>query len=165
MDLLGTTMNLFNEQWVEEISGIGASSDSFYEYLLKGHILLGDEEYLGMFDQSYSAILHWIMDTHGFIYKNVNMNTGHLSTQWIDSLAAFFPGLQVLFGDVELATKPHLLYYTLWQRFGALPERFNFQTKETPIASYPLRPELIESTYMLYQVLLIWLPPLFLKPL
>jgi hypothetical protein len=91
-------MNLFDEQWVEEISGIGASSDSFYEYLLKAHILFGGEEYLKIFDESYNAIVEWIMDSQGFLYKNVNMRTGHLSTPWIDSLAAFFPGLQVLYG-------------------------------------------------------------------
>lgn len=78
------------------------------------------------------------------------METGSLATPWIDSLAAFFPGLQVLAGDISSAVRPHLLYYTIWQKYGALPERFNFQTQGLNIESYPLRPELIESTYMLY---------------
>ena len=91
-------MNLFDEKWVVGISGIGASSDSFFEYLFKAYILFGGEEYLRVFDESYDAILEWIMDNQGFVYKNVNMHTGQLFTPWIDSLAAFFPGLQVLYG-------------------------------------------------------------------
>lgn len=79
------------------------------------------------------------------------MNTGNLAVSWIDSLAAFFPGLQVLLGDVDLAIRPHLLYFTIWQKYRALPERFNIHTIDTVINSYPLRPEIIESTYMLFQ--------------
>lgn len=81
------------------------------------------------------------------------MNTGELRTNWIDSLAAFFPGLQVAAGDINNAILHHYLYFTIWDKYSALPERFMFTTKETSIPTYPLRPELIESTYMLYQVL------------
>lgn len=37
------------------------------------------------------------------------MNSGDLAYFTIDSLAAFWPGLQVLAGDVENAIKLHLL--------------------------------------------------------
>jgi mannosidase alpha-like ER degradation enhancer 1 len=80
------------------------------------------------------------------------MDTGQLATHWMDSLAAFFPGLQALYGDLEHAIKLHSVYFKIWQRYGAMPERYNWNLKKTEIASYPLRPELIESTYMLYQV-------------
>ena len=45
----------------------------------------------------------------------------------------------------------HALYYTLWRRFESLPERFNWHLKAPEVMFYPLRPELIESTYMLYR--------------
>jgi ER degradation enhancer, mannosidase alpha-like 1 len=125
--------------------------DSFYEYLLKAYILLGGDEYWYMFDNSYQAIQKYIAGGQGFVFKNVHFETGQLMTNWIDSLAAFFPGVQVLAGDVNSAVRPHLLYDTLWQKYGALPERWNFQTKDAILEHYPLRPELIESTYMLYQ--------------
>lgn len=35
------------------------------------------------------------------LYVNVNMFTGQLMNTWIDSLQAFFPGLQVNFHSVE----------------------------------------------------------------
>lgn len=59
--------------------------------------------------------------------------------------------LQVLTGDIEEAICAHALYYSIWRRFGALPERFNWQNVSPDLAFYPLRPELIESTYLLYQ--------------
>ncbi|KAI8924474.1 glycoside hydrolase [Entophlyctis helioformis] len=149
--LVGNTLSIFHERWIDQQAGIGAGIDSFYEYLLKAYILFGDEVYLSMFEEAYGSVMKLIRDENGYIYKNVNMMDGRLITTWIDSLAAFFPGMQVLAGDLPNAIKHHYLYFSIWQRYGALPERFDFQQRDVNIAGYPLRPELIESTYMLYQ--------------
>lgn len=42
-------------------------------------------------------------------YRTVNMFSGDVAYYTIDSLSAFWPGLQVLAGDVENAIKLHLL--------------------------------------------------------
>ena len=86
------------------------------------------------------------------LYVNVNMD-GSISNLWIDSLAAAWPAVQVLAGDIEEAICSHALFYTIWRRFGVLPERFNWQriTVDPSAQFYPLRPELAESTYLLYQ--------------
>lgn len=47
----------------------------------------------------------------------------------------------------------HAFYYAIWKRYGALPERYNWQLQAPDVPFYPLRPELVESTYLLYQVL------------
>lgn len=62
------------------------------------------------------------------------------------------PPPQVLMGDVEDAICLHAFYYAIWKRYGALPERFNWQLQAPDVLFYPLRPELVESTYLLYQV-------------
>lgn len=59
--------------------------------------------------------------------------------------------LQVLHGDLEEAICSHLLYYALWKKHGSLPERYNWHLKEAEIKFYPLRPELAETTYLLYR--------------
>lgn len=64
----------------------------------------------------------------------------------------FFFSFQVLNGDVENAICLHAFYYAIWRRFGALPERYNWQLQAPDVLFYPLRPELVESTYLLYQV-------------
>jgi len=58
---------------------------------------------------------------------------------------------QVLAGDLEEAICLHAIYYALWLRFSALPERYNYQMKSAEVLFYPLRPEFIESTYHLYR--------------
>ena len=164
INLVGNTVDIQKYHWKNPHTGIGAGVDSFYEYLLKAYILLGDSEYLHMFEdvcfrnylsyQAYAAVMRHIKDDTGFIYKNVNVHSGEMMVYWIDSLAAFFPGLQVLHGDLENAIKHHAVYFAIWSKYGALPERYNWKTQEMDIANYPLRPELFESTFMLYQVMM-----------
>jgi ER degradation enhancer, mannosidase alpha-like 1 len=83
-----------------------------------------------MFNKAYSAILKHVKTDSGLIYKNINMETGDLAAVWIDSLGAFFPGLQVIFGDVNNAIRHHFLYYTIWERYSSLPERFSFTEQD-----------------------------------
>jgi len=42
-------------------------------------------------------------------FRNVNIHSGEAAYFTIDSLSAFWPGLQVLAGDVENAIKAHLM--------------------------------------------------------
>lgn len=136
----------------DDFSGIGAGIDSFFEYLLKAYVLFGDDEYLDIFNEAYAAVMRYIRDPNGIIYSQINMYTGEKVATWIDSLSAFFPGLQVLYGDLDNAKRLHELYFTIWRRFNALPERWDYHQRTPIIPFYPLRPELMESTYMLYQV-------------
>lgn len=58
-------------------------------------MLFGESQYLAIFETAYKALMRSIRDETGIIYGNVDMFTGAFATSWIDSLAAFFPGLQV----------------------------------------------------------------------
>lgn len=134
--------------------------DSYFEYLLKSFILFNEPDDLEAFQSVYESIKIYLRkgrmhcnqgDGEHPIYVNVDMNSGATSTTWIDSLQASFAGLQVLYGDIEEAICSHALYYAVWKRWDALPERFNWQRKEPDLSFYALRPEFVESTYMLYQ--------------
>ncbi|XP_046281415.1 ER degradation-enhancing alpha-mannosidase-like protein 1 [Marmota monax] len=158
--LLGNVVNIQTGDWVGKQSGLGAGLDSFYEYLLKSYILFGEKEDLEMFNAAYQSIQNYLRrgreacnegEGDPPLYVNVNMFSGQLMNTWIDSLQAFFPGLQVLIGDVEDAICLHAFYYAIWKRYGALPERYNWQLQAPDVLFYPLRPELVESTYLLYQ--------------
>ncbi|KAG8516849.1 ER degradation-enhancing alpha-mannosidase-like protein 1, partial [Galemys pyrenaicus] len=159
--LLGNVVNIQTGHWVGRQSGLGAGLDSFYEYLLKAYILFGEQEDLEMFSAAYRSIQGHLRrgreacnegEGDPPLYVNVNMFSGQLMNTWVDSLQAFFPGLQVLIGDVEDAICLHAFYYAIWKRYGALPERYNWQLQAPEVPFYPLRPELVESTYLLYQV-------------
>ena len=84
-------------------------------------------------------------------YANVNYASGNVSNNWIDSLSAFLPGLLTLAGDIEEAVCIHFLYFSIWRMFEAFPERYNWKLLKPEVFFYPLRPELIESTYHLYR--------------
>ena len=79
------------------------------------------------------------------------MANGKVLNNWIDSLQASFPSVQVLDGDLDNAICFHALYFAIWKKFGLLPERFNWNLKMPDVYFYPLRPEFAESTYFLYR--------------
>ena len=93
--LVGTVINVNNGDWVRRESGIGAGIDSYYEYLLKAYILLGDEAYLERFNIHYDAIKRFIQQGPMMIDVHMHRPTEQ-SRSFIDSLSAFWPGVQVL---------------------------------------------------------------------
>ncbi|XP_033647803.1 ER degradation-enhancing alpha-mannosidase-like protein 1 [Asterias rubens] len=158
--LLGNVINIQTGEWVGIQSGLGAGADSFYEYLLKSFIMFGEEQDLRTFNEIYDNIKKHMRkgrasctsgDGKVPLYVNVNMNDGRTLNSWIDALQAAFSGVQVLAGDIEEAICSHAIFYAIWRKYGAIPERFNWQTKQPDVLFYPLRPELVESTYLLYQ--------------
>ncbi|KAK9669381.1 hypothetical protein RND81_13G126100 [Saponaria officinalis] len=151
LNLLGTTLDVETGEWIEHSGGIGAGVDSFYEYLAKAYILFGKEEYWRMFHSAYVAVQKYFR--HGAWYHEADMRTGHATYWQLTSLQAFWPGLQVLVGDVAAANSSHREFFKVWETFGVLPERYllDLQMLHPTEKYYPLRPELAESTFYLYQ--------------
>ncbi|KAL1562106.1 Alpha-mannosidase I mns4, variant 2 [Salvia divinorum] len=151
INLVGAHIDVFSGEWTQKDAGIGTSIDSFYEYLLKAYILFGDEEYLFIFQEAYRAAMLYLHNDPWYV--EVNMNSAALVWPLFNSLQAFWPGLQVLAGDIEPAIKTHTAFFSVWKRYGFTPEGFNLATFKVQQGqkSYPLRPELIESTYWLYK--------------
>ncbi|CAM5163436.1 unnamed protein product [Eretmochelys imbricata] len=148
-DLVGTVINIHNGDWVRRDSGVGAGIDSYYEYLMKAYILLGDDTYLERFNAHYVAIMKYISQPP--LLLNVHMHNPTVSIRsWMDSLLAFFPGLQVLRGDLKPAIETHEMLYQVTKQHKFLPEAF---TSDFAVywAQHPLRPEFAESTYFLYK--------------
>lgn len=46
---MGNHIDVQSQKWVAQDAGIGAGVDSYFEYLVKGAIMLQDEELLNMF--------------------------------------------------------------------------------------------------------------------
>ncbi|KAJ2366722.1 hypothetical protein H4S01_002551 [Coemansia sp. RSA 2610] len=154
-NLFGNTYDLKRRAWTHSVAGISAGVDSIYEYMFKGYVYFGGHEYLRVFEAAYNGLLQYSRDTTGgYAFYNVHMRTGEIASSWIDALSAYFPGLMVLAGDVDGAESAYMLYYHIWNRFRAMPERFNLLAREPDILYYLLRPEFIESTYYLYRATL-----------
>ncbi|KAA1076719.1 alpha mannosidase-like protein [Puccinia graminis f. sp. tritici] len=151
INLLGNTIDIQTGHWSYGVSSIGAGIDSFYEYILKSHVLLSDDSFLEIWNQAYKAVMTYMRSPDGFWYRGVNMQTGAVATTTIDSLSAFWPGLQVLAGDIEAAIQSHMTYANLWARYSGIPEVFDIHRKQATSLGYPLRPEFVESNYFLYR--------------
>lgn len=147
-DLMGTVLNVHSGDWVRRDSGVGAGIDSYYEYCLKAYILLGDNKYLSRFNRHYNAVMKYI--SQGPMLLDVHMHRPHTNSRnYMDALLAFWPGLQVLKGDIKPAVETHEMLYQVMQRHKFIPEAFttDFQVHW---GNHPLRPEFLESTYFLY---------------
>ncbi|KAG7665384.1 uncharacterized protein J8A68_001072 [[Candida] subhashii] len=167
LHLLPMSINTIKNEWADAITGVGASIDSFYEYAAKGAILFNDDYMWEVFKVSYRALLTHSAEGGGefdgtMIFSNVNTEEGASFGDWIDSLGAFWPGLQVLTGQVKDAIKTHAVYLKIWDYFDSIPERwvfryynprkkFNKSEDAIELQWYALRPEFIESTYYLYR--------------
>ncbi|KAL4855837.1 Alpha-mannosidase I [Chlorella vulgaris] len=154
--LLGNTLDCDSGAWVRTDAGVGAGVDSFYEYLLKAYLAFGEPRYLDMFSELYAAAMtnlqldpswnghNWLVD--------VDMHGGQVLHPYVWSLGAFWPGLQVLAGQVEEGAALHANWTAAWARFGWLPEMFDVGLDHAHPREngYPLRPELMESTFLLH---------------
>ncbi|CAN4099574.1 unnamed protein product [Withania somnifera] len=135
-----------------KINLVGAHIDVFSgDWTQKAYLLFGDEEYLFIFQEAYKAAMNYLFNDPWYV--EVNMNSAALVWPLFNSLQAFWPGLQVLAGDIEPAIRTHAAFFSVWRRYGFTPEGFNLATLSVQQGqkSYPLRPELIESTYWLYK--------------
>ncbi|XP_073539793.1 ER degradation-enhancing alpha-mannosidase-like protein 2 [Phyllobates terribilis] len=149
--LVGNHIDVITSKWVAQDAGIGAGVDSYFEYLVKGAILLQDEKMMSMFLDYNKAIQNYTKYDDWYVW--VQMYKGTVSMPIFQSLEAFWPGLQSLIGDIGNAMRTFLNYYTVWKQFGGLPEFYNIPQGFTvdKREGYPLRPELIESAMYLYK--------------
>uniref|UniRef100_A0A8R1TQ90 alpha-1,2-Mannosidase n=1 Tax=Onchocerca volvulus TaxID=6282 RepID=A0A8R1TQ90_ONCVO len=148
-DLMGTVLNVHSGDWIRRDAGIGAGIDSYYEYCLKAYILLGDEGYLYRFNKHYDAIMKYV--NKGPLFIDVHMHKPTVAARtYMDSLLAFWPGIQVLKGDLKAAIEFHETLYQVIKRHKFLPEAFTHDL-QVHWAQHPIRPEFIESTYLLYR--------------
>ena len=62
----------------------------------QAYLLLGDEEYLHMFTESYASAMHWLSSPLQPWLTDADLRSGEQNAQlWVSSLSAFWPGLQV----------------------------------------------------------------------
>ena len=148
-DLVGTIMNIKTGEWIKKTSGLGAGIDSYYEYIFKAYVLLGDTSFLDRFNKHYKAIKKYIHD--GPLLLNVNMQKPDIiSRSHVDALSAFWPAIQVMKGDLKSAIGVHEIFYQVVKLHKFLPEAFNSDFKLV-WNHHPIRPEFVESTYFLYR--------------
>ena len=164
--LVGTWINVETGQWTDTDSHISGAIDSYYEYLLKCAILFDDQDCRRMWNESIVAIHDrlghllkrylkpegneaevWVYELW---YGHADMNTGKRITTTYGALDAFFPAVLALSGDLGKARSLQDSSFKMWQKEGIEPEELDYSTMTVKSPGYPLRPEIVESTYYLY---------------
>ena len=166
--LVGTWINVETGEWTDTDSHISGAIDSYYEYLLKCWLLFGDQDCRRMWQDSIAAInrylaqpmLHDLLYVSGNIrtqvkgpelwYGHADMNTGKRTATIYGALDAFFPAVLALSGDLDRARRLQDSSFKMWSLYGIEPEEFNYDSTQIVSPGYPLRPEIVESTYYLY---------------
>jgi hypothetical protein len=159
--LIGTRFNVETGAWTNTDSHISAEIDSYYEYLFKSWLLFDDQDCKRMWLDSIPAVNKYLADefvreeggrktSPELWYGHADMNSGKRTTTTYGALDAFFPAVLALSGDLDRAKRLQASSFVMWKEHGIEPEEFNYRTREVVHAGYPLRPEIVESTYYLY---------------
>ena len=150
--LVGSGIDVETGAWTDTTAGIMGGIDSFYEYLLKASILFGDKDCEQMWRASEIAIDKYLADfePNGLWYGQADMNNGKRIHTYYGALDAFYPAVLVLGDDLVRAKQLQDSSFKMWSIAGIEPDRLDYSTMKIVSAGYPLRPEIIESTYYLY---------------
>lgn len=151
--LVGERFDVDTGRWTRTDSHIGARIDSYYEYLWKCWKLFGDRDCLGMWNESIAAANRYLPEeVDGALwYGHVDMATGARAASEYGALDAFMPGLLAYSGDLDRARRLQASSFAMWQVHGIEPETYDYRRRVVTEAAYPLRPEIVESTWYLYR--------------
>lgn len=150
--LVGEWINVETGSWTKTDSHISGAIDSYYEYLLKCSLLFGDQDCGRMWNESIKSINKYLKDEYKgeLWYGHADMNTGARGATTYGALDAFFPAMLALSGDLRRAKELQDSSFLMWYHDGIEPEEFDYRARKTTSPGYPLRPEIVESTYYLY---------------
>ena len=148
--LVGKHIDSRNGNWVESLSGIGSNSDSFIEYLVKYcFVFLEDNDFPSLWRAIYDGVHEHMRK--GDWYVDVDSSSPSHTRNVMESLMAFFPGLQIWLGEWGPAARSLNAFFVVREYLGFLPERFSLSTWKADGPTYPLRPELLESNYLMHR--------------
>ena len=150
--LVGEGINVETGSWTNTDSHISGAIDSYYEYLLKCSLLFGDQDCGRMWKDSIGPINKYLADDFKgeLWYGHADMNTGARRATTYGALYAFFPAVLALSGDMRRAKELQDSSFLMWFNQGIEPQEFDYRERKVISPAYPLRPEIVESTYYLY---------------
>jgi len=154
--LMGKHIDIQSGAWTETLSGIGSNSDSFYEYLAKQFFCFyEDADFWTLFVSVYTGIFVELRRGDWYVDSDMQAGAKAAGRRVLESLMAFYPGLQVLVGEHAPAARSLNAFFMAREYLGFLPERFLFDQWKVDngagAGKHPLRPELLESAYLMKQ--------------
>jgi len=152
IDLLAVRIDARTGQWLDRRATIGSYADSYYEYLWDSWQLLGDADCRHMYQVCTAAILRHQQDRrNGHLWiADVDFETGQIVTTEQDELASFYGGLLAQGGDAHVGAALTESWAALQDRFGVLPEAYDYASGAPTAVTNALRPELADAAFNLW---------------
>lgn len=150
--LVGDGINVETGRWTDTDSHISGGIDSYYEYQIKCWKLFGDADCHRMWLASIAAVDKYLADDRNgeLWYGHADMDTGKRTATEYGALDAYFPAELALSGDLVRARRLQAASFRMWDLYGIEPDTLNYAAMQVVEPEYPLRPEIVESTYYLY---------------
>jgi mannosidase alpha-like ER degradation enhancer 2 len=98
LGLYGNHIDVETGRWTYQDAGIGSGVDSFFEYLVKGSILLQKPELLEIFHEARVSIDKYLKKDDWYMW--VSMTKGQVTIPVFQSLEAYWPGVLSLIGKL-----------------------------------------------------------------
>lgn len=153
LGLVGEEIDVETGEWVGRASHVGGGIDSYYEYLVKSARLFGDADCARLWGESLTALDRYLADEQptGLWYGQADMDSGRRTATEFGALHAFLPATLAFAGDVARARRLGDSCFRMWNLKGVEPELLDYRTMKILSPGYPLRPEIMESTFALYR--------------
>lgn len=154
LDLLAVKIDALTGEWLNRRATVGSYADSFYEYLWDSWQLFGDVECRHMYETCTAAILrHQQVWRNGRLWiADVDFETGAVVGTEQDELAAFYGGLLAQGGAHRQGAALIESWAAVQDRFGVLPEGFDYLTDQPTAVGNALRPELVDAAFNLWLI-------------
>ncbi|MDX3236189.1 glycoside hydrolase family 47 protein [Streptomyces sp. ME03-5709C] len=152
LDLLGTGMNVETGAWTGTTATLDPPVDSFYEYLWDGWELYGDEDLRAWYTTLTAAVLRHLGERRSgrLWFRQADMRTGAVTGHAQSELTAFYAGLLAQSGRVAEGEAYHDSWTAVLRSFRLPPESLDYRGMRALDASYPLRPEYVDSCLFLW---------------
>lgn len=152
--LVADTIHAETGQWLSRRASIGPPTDSYFESLWDGWQLFGDEDLKAWYEVHTAAILeHQAVQVDGRLwFRQVDFETGAELDAHQSELAAFYAGLLGQSGHMKEARAYLESWAWVQDRYGVLPEGFDFRKGQPDRVTNDLRPELADSAFTLWLV-------------
>jgi mannosyl-oligosaccharide alpha-1,2-mannosidase len=150
--LLADAIDVESGKWLSRQATVGPPSDSYYEYLWDAWQLHGDADTRRWYDTLTAAILkHQRVTVDGRLwFARVDYETGQVLNHHQTELDAFYGGLLGQGGAMKEGVANAQSWAAVQDRFGVIPEGFDYDTFQVTTPSNALRPELADAALNLW---------------
>jgi mannosyl-oligosaccharide alpha-1,2-mannosidase len=152
LDMVATQIDVLSGEWRSRQATVGSYCDSFFEYLWDGWQLFGDRDCKRMYDVCTAAILkhQQVWNGGSLWFADVDFETGAIVTTEQDELASFYGGLLGQGGAMREGAAYTESWAKVQDRYGVLPEGYDYLTARPTQIGNALRPELADAAFNLW---------------